>query len=411
MPAPIPHPFPMKIGLVTGEFPPMEGGVGAFTRELARALAAAGHEMHVLTHRDARPAPPPGERYGYSRLREPFSVPFGQLHPRAGRWGWADAGLIPDLVLRYELDVLNIQYQAAAYNMRSPALNLAPWRLKGLVPTVVTFHDLRVPYLFPKAGRLRRMAVEFMARQAAGVIVTNRQDYRELQRLGIGDGRLEEIPIGSNIGVHEVAPEEVLVARRQLGVRPVDCLLGYFGFLNESKGADTLVRALARLDGNFQLVFVGGRTGASDSANNQAFLERLDSLIKELGLEARVHWTGFLSDEEVSLHLNAADLMVLPYRDGISLRRGTLMAALAHGRPVLSTEPAGPTPPLAHGDNVWLVPRDDEVALAEAIRHLGARPDLRERLGRGAAAIAPHFTWERIAAQSAAFYRQLMVDG
>lgn len=401
----------MKIGLVTGEYPPMEGGVGAFTRELARALAGAGHEIHVLTHRDARPAPPQGERYGYSRLREPFSVPYGQLHPRAGRWGWADAGLIPDLVLRYELDVLNIQYQAAAYNMRSPAINLVPWRLKGLVPTVVTFHDLRVPYLFPKAGRLRRLAVEFMARQAVGVIATNRQDYKQLRGLGIGEEGLVEIPIGSNIRVHASSPEEVLVVRRQLGVRPVDCLLGYFGFLNESKGADTLVRAMTRLDGTFHLVFVGGRTGASDSANNQAFLERLDALITELGLEARVHWTGFLSNEEVSLHLNAADLMVLPYRDGISLRRGTLMAALAHGRPVLSTEPAGPTPPLAHGDNVWLVARDDEGALAEAIRHLAARPELRARLGRGAAAIAPHFTWERIAARTAGFFRQLVVDG
>jgi len=278
------------------------------------------------------------------------------------------------------------------------------------VPTVVTFHDLRVPYLFPKAGRLRRLAVEFMARQAAGVIVTNRQDFKQLRALGIGEEGLVEIPIGSNIRAQASSPEEVLVARRQLGVRPVDCLLGYFGFLNESKGADTAVRALARLDGNFHLVFVGGRTGASDSANNQAFLERLDAMITDLGLEARVHWTGFLSNEEVSLHLNAADLMVLPYRDGISLRRGTLMAALAHGRPILSTEPAEPTPPLAHGDNVWLVPRDDEVALAEAIRHLGARPDLRERLGRGAAAIAPHFTWERIASRTAEFYRRLM-DG
>ena len=39
----------MKIGLITGEYPPQQGGVGDFTRELARALIAAGHEAQVIT--------------------------------------------------------------------------------------------------------------------------------------------------------------------------------------------------------------------------------------------------------------------------------------------------------------------------------------------------------------------------
>ena len=39
----------MKIGLITGEYPPQQGGVGDFTRELARALMAAGHEAQVIT--------------------------------------------------------------------------------------------------------------------------------------------------------------------------------------------------------------------------------------------------------------------------------------------------------------------------------------------------------------------------
>ena len=39
----------MRIGLITGEYPPQQGGVGDFTRELARALIAAGHEAQVIT--------------------------------------------------------------------------------------------------------------------------------------------------------------------------------------------------------------------------------------------------------------------------------------------------------------------------------------------------------------------------
>ena len=66
----------------------------------------------------------------------------------------------------------------------------------------------------------------------------------------------------------------------------------------------------------------------------------------------------------MSAHLAAADLMVMPYRDGVSLRRGTLMAVLAHGRPLLTTAPAAPTPELRQGENMWLVPPDDPAALA-----------------------------------------------
>ena len=39
----------MKIGLITGEFPPMPGGVGDFTRSLAEALRKRGHEIHILS--------------------------------------------------------------------------------------------------------------------------------------------------------------------------------------------------------------------------------------------------------------------------------------------------------------------------------------------------------------------------
>lgn len=397
----------MRIGLVTGEYPPMQGGVGAFTRELAQSLDDLGHEIHVVTHRDARPPLPAGERYSLQQLREPLDLDYAQLHAQARRWRWGDVNRVADIVRRYDLDVINVQYQAAAFNMLSAAINLAPWRLKGLVTVAVTFHDLRVPYLLPKVGPLRRFVVHFMARQAHGVIATNHEDYASLRAWGVDEPRIRQIPIGSNISVHRPEEVDVLVTRRKLGLRPVDVLLGYFGFLNESKGTDTLVRALARLSEPFHLVFIGGRTGASDTANNQAFLAQLEGLIGELGVENRVHWTGFLPDEAVSAHMAATEVMVLPYRDGVSLRRGTLMAALAHGRPVISTLPDVPIPELRHGEEIWLVPPADPDGLAEAVRTLASDDALRRRLAIGAQEAAQQFTWDKIGRRTAAFFGEL----
>ena len=219
---------------------------------------------------------------------------------------------------------------------------------------------------------------------------------------------MTEIAIGSNITVHPTNHIEIGEIRQGLGLDSEDVLLGYFGFLNESKGADTLIEALAGLDGRFHLVFIGGQTGASDSANNEAFLAGLRAQIEALGVAERLHWTGFLSDAHVSAHLQAADMLVMPYKDGASLRRGTLMAALAHGRPLITTTPTTPTPQLDAGENCCLVPVDDVGALQTAVQTLTNNAELCKKLGQGAAQLAKQFSWEKIAEETAVFYLSLL---
>lgn len=394
---------PLRIGLVTGEYPPMEGGVGAFTQALAQALHALGHAVTVISRREARP---PDVQLTARQLNEPIDLGYAQLLARARRWNRPEMHIIADMAVRYELDVVNIQYQAAAYNMRNPAINFLPWRLRGVAPAVVTFHDLRVPYIFPKAGALRTWVVQRMAQQAAGAIATNPADAAVLRTWQVG--RLAQIAIGSNIAPH--APDAATIAglRAGLGLTDDAALLAYFGFANPSKGADVLVEALAQLPTNAQLVFIGGQTGASDPANNAAFLAQIRAQIAARGVQPRVHWTGFVPDAAVSAWLHAADLVVLPYRDGVSLRRGTLMAALAHGRPLITTHPPDGPAALVDGETAYLVPPDDPAALVAAVQALMADATLRARLGRQAAAFAAQFSWEHIARQTVDFYRAVL---
>ncbi len=218
----------------------MEGGVGAFTEQLARALDDLGHEVHVIAPKLSRPAGSP-RRAG--DINNPMEVEYGFLHPRTGRWKWSTMSTVTDIAIRQELDVVNVQYQAAAYNMNSPAPNFLPWRMKGVLPVVVTFHDLRPPYLAPKMGTMRERALQFMAQHARGSIATNAADLATLQSWG---ANARSIPIGSNIDVYQPNHIEIAEAREQCGLGEEDVLLGYFGFLNESKGADTLIAALAQ---------------------------------------------------------------------------------------------------------------------------------------------------------------------
>ena len=395
----------LKIGLVTGEYPPMEGGVGAYTQELAKALSQLGHQVHIITSHEARREP---EKRRFWDPQEPVDLGYARLHPLVNRWWWSATSTIARVAVDNDLNVVNLQYQAAAFSMRVPAINFLPWRLREVTKTIVTFHDLRHPYMFPKAGRLRPAVVRNLARSAEGVIVTNREDHLKLAEQGLDDNKLAQIPIGSNIKAIIPSKRAVLKVRNQLGVGPEDQMLGYFGFVNSSKGTDILIQALSKLPPDIHLLFVGAHTGSSDLKNNETFRSQLMGMINDLGLGGRVHWSGFLADEDVSAYMHVVDLMVLPYRDGVSLRRGTLMATLAHGRPLLSTYPTSPLPELIHGQNVWLVAVDEPNTLKDAIKMLLADPECRTRLGEGALAVADCFTWDKIAQSTVTFYNRIV---
>jgi len=448
----------MRVCLISGEYPPMQGGVGDYTRELGKALAALGGEVAIIT--SARAASQVGVGQAQGLPPGGAEQDFGSLavYPVIPHWGWGSWGSIAALVQQWGADIVHVQYQAAAYGMH-PAANLLPWRLrrggykaqgdqaddgpplrrgKGRPYIVTTFHDLKVPYLFPKAGPLRWWAMLALMRWSDATILTNEEDYARVKSI---EQRAKSkassmlyalysmlyalcpmlylIPIGSNIAVAPPPDYERPAWRARLGVGEGETLLAYFGFLNESKGGETLVQALAELNRRSQpvkLLMVGGQVGDSDPTNVD-YLARVKNLIAALGLSERVLWTGFSSATAVSAHLLAADIGVLPYRDGASFRRGSFMALLAHGLPIVSTVLAGAgdarsldsnLPRLQDGENVRLVPPDDPATLAQAIAELIASPETRQRLAAGARTLAAAFTWENIAKQHLAVYNDVV---
>lgn len=382
----------MRLCLVAGEYPPMQGGLGDYTRELARALCALGVDVSVVTAR----------RGTATQTATETGI---RVFPVVDGWGWRCWRQIGQVCQQTEADIVHVQYQTAAYGMY-PAINLWPlWlRLAGRrLHSVITYHDLRVPYLFPKAGSLRRYITEAPAHWYEAAIFTNDEDFH---RLAPRSRRPYLIPIGSNIAVRPPAGYDRAAWRARLGVQAHEFLLAYFGFLNESKGGATLVRTLAELAQQgrpVRLLMVGGQVGDSDPTN-VAYLAHVKELMGRLGVDKRVQWTGFAGEDEVSAHLLAADAALLPYRDGASYRRGSLMAALAHGLPVVSTQGAGseaPTsgglPTLVNGDNVLLAPPESPAALAQAVVRLMDDAPLRQRLAGGASALSRAFAWDAIA--------------
>jgi len=401
----------MRILFITGEYPAMQGGVGDYTRQLSQALGALGVDVHVLTDANA----------GGDHLRAPIGAYEPTVYPEIDDAGWQLWGRTLHLSQQLRPDVVHIQYQSAAYGLHA-AVNYLPWRLRvlpGRPRVATTFHDLRFPYLFPKAGPLRWQTVLALAKGSDADVITNPVDWVRMAQAGLGSQRMFAIPIGSNIHCQPPQNYDRVRQRALWGAGLETWLLAYFGFLNPGKGGEVLMRALAglvRADKPARLLMVGGKIGSSDPTN-QAYLAHVEQLIDDLGIADRVQWTGFTANDQVSANLLAADCAVLPYREGASLRHGSLMAALAHGLPIVSTRPpesvdeaSGVFPLLRDGESALLAPPDDPIAAADAVTRLMDDPALRSRLAEGALALSRHFEWGTIAQQHVEMYRRLGVS-
>ena len=84
------------------------------------------------------------------------------------------------------------------------------------------------------------------------------------------------------------------------------------------------------------------------------------------------------------------------------------MAILAHARPLITTIPETPVPGLNHGQNVWLTPVDDPVALAQSIQMLIRKPELRINLGYEAGQTSSQYSWQTIAKQTTSFFGDIV---
>lgn len=376
---------------VTGEYPPMQGGVGAYTAELGAALVDLGVRVSVVT----------SSRAEQEKITTADAI---SVYPLIQRWGISMWSAIERLATQITAEMIHVQYQTAAYGM-NPAINFAPLRWRRHIPVAWTYHDLLPPYLFPKAGgTLRRWVTELPAKTSNFVIVTNEGDRQQLADKGV---HVTKIPIGSNISGTQHTSDDRQLRRRQRNFAHTDLVIGYFGFLNRSKGGATVVRTLHRLAQqrrNVRLLMIGDVTGASDPTN-QAYFAEVEQMIIDLGLIDRVHWTGREEDVLVSADLGACDLLLLPYEDGASLRRGSLMAALANGCPIITTFPQAPMPELEDGRDLLYIPPGDDRAAADAVLQIAQNRQLAMALRQNAWERSQLFSWKAIAQAHLNLYR------
>jgi glycosyltransferase involved in cell wall biosynthesis len=354
--------------VLTPEYPPQPGGVSDYTYSVAGGLAAAGDEVHVwCPAADAAPAQP-----GVVVHRA-----LGRFRPadlsRAGRA--LDAFPGPRRIL--------LQWVPHGFGMRAMNVPLCAWLAKRSArgdAVEVMFHEafleFRGSWRQHAAAGVHRLMVVLLLRAARRAWYAVPRQETVLRPYCLGR-RLPFawLPVPSNVPV--VTDPGGVAALRGRYAGDGHQLVGHFGTYGASIAArlEPVLLALMRRRPAVSVLLLGRGGGA--------FRDRLAR--GEPAVGDRLSASGGLDAPDLSRHLQACDLMLQPYPDGVSCRRTSFMAALAHGRASVTTLGHSSEAFWATSDVTAAVADLDGTVLAEEAVRLLADGRAREQMGRAAA--------------------------
>jgi glycosyltransferase involved in cell wall biosynthesis len=181
--------------------------------------------------------------------------------------------------------------------------------------------------------------------------------------------------------------------------------IGVFGRIRPRKGTEEFVQAIIQVlprRPEWTAVVVGQTT-----EEFRPFELRLRGMLKEAGLEHRVHFTGFLKDsEEIPEWYQSLRVVVCPSRvEGFGL---SCLEAMASGCPVVATSTGAWPEVITEGQDGYVVPCRDVNALADAILRITEDPQRISEMGqRAKEKISSQYRIEDEAGGILAVYRQL----
>jgi glycosyltransferase involved in cell wall biosynthesis len=378
----------MQVALFTECYHPTINGVVVSVSIFARELAKQGHDVHIYApayagHRDTEPnvhrlysLPPPRS------IHYPLALPFG-------------TAFLDGVFTKYPPDIVHANHP---FLTGREARRLARRRA---CPLVFTYHTIIRDYAHyvPLPGALVRRLAVWVSREFSNsadcVVVPTRAVADLLRSYGV-TRRIEVIPTGIDLDLIASTPRRSV--RPRWSVPPEAPVVCYSGRIAKEKNLTTLLRAFALVTEAFadvHLLLVGG--GPWEAACRE--------MIGALGLEGRVHLTGYVSRAEVFDCL--ADSTVFAFPSLTDTQGLVVLEAMAVGCPSVALR-SGAVEDVIREEVDGLIVEPSVETLAEGIKRLLASEDLRRRLAGQARQRAEEFSAGNMALRLSQVYSSLL---
>lgn len=300
----------MKIALIAPVLPPQLNGVGDYTALLARELSKT-HPIQIWT----------GQNTPFEPILDVGIEPVFRVgDARSFR-------ALEGLAKREKPDWIVLQSSGFGYGPRGLNLEL-PRTLRRIVKNGDARLALMIHEPFVRATDLKTALMGlWQGWQFRSLGRTSRAIFYSIEAWktefeGFFKGRLNvHLPVFSNLPFHAVGRE---IARQGLNLSDSDFVLGLFGTAHEARLLHRVAdaaRAVEKANLRPVVLYIGPH-GA-----------RVRAALPDL----RILDQGALEPGAISARFAAMDIYLSAFSDGISTRRGSLMAALQHGVPTVGT--------------------------------------------------------------------------
>lgn len=355
-------------------------GVGVYTFELARALAATApqDEFELISPLPFEPS--------LDTDHKPANLAFVYSKPNVIQRRWWTLGL-PSYMRRRSFDLFH------GTNYEVP--------LRQHCPTVVTIHDLSLLLHSntheARAARRARLRLPLMARKATLVITPSEAVRSEvIEHLKISPEHVFAIPLAPRSLFRPLPLPETIETRQRLGVE--DEFLLFVGTIEPRKNLLTLLRAFEEVvdaTGFAPQLVVAGRVGWKEK---ELLRELESSPVRE-----RIHLIGFVSDEDLRALYSSCGAFVYPsLYEGFGLPP---LEAMACGAPVIASRV-----PSVTAKSARLVSAYDIRDLALAMVEMLTDDDARQSFAEAGLKHAAKFSWERTAKLTRDVYKKISTD-
>ncbi|GAA2900280.1 glycosyltransferase family 4 protein [Enterococcus pseudoavium] len=287
----------MRIGFFTDTYFPQVSGVATSIRTLKEQLEKQGHEVYIFTTTD-----PDADELEKDIVRMP-SVPFISFKDRriVVRGLWFAYQIAKEL----ELEIIHTHTEFGAGFLGKMVAN----RLR--IPVIHTYHTMYEDYLHYIAnGKVVRPAhvksfIKMFVNHSTGVICPSKRVVDTLERYEV-EIPMRIIPTGIEVERYirpDITEVDTEALRGKLGIQKSELMLLSLSRLSYEKNIQAIIRQFPEVlmsYPNARLVIVG----------KGPYREELETLVRELGIEEYVRFTGEVAHEEVACYYHAADYFV-----------------------------------------------------------------------------------------------------
>ncbi len=265
---------------------------------------------------------------------------------------------------------------------------------------ILTVYDL-IPLLYPESVSLRARLLFYplfsLALSAsAGLITVSRLTFDDLKaHFAIGRRKVRIIPLAASPNFHPPSLHEREAVRLKYSL-PEKFIL-YVGSHKPHKNLRNLLKAFAQAKSHLNSVLaIAGPQGPD--------FQQLRALARELGVEDSVRWLGRVPDSDLPALYSASTVFVFPsLYEGFGL---PVLEAMSCGAPVTCSD----IPALREvaGDAALYFNPYSLESIAQAIDAILEDSELRESLVERGLRRASEFSWDEVARQTIAFYREIL---